>query len=68
MPPLKRHRIVTDVTRLCQMASLVPPNIIAAFSPPAAGKGVAICGTDRVSKDEAIIFTANCAAMGQQSC
>lgn len=52
----------------CQMASLVSPNLIAIFSPLAAGQGMAICGTDRVNKDEVIIFTANCAAMGQQRC
>lgn len=38
------------------MASLVSPNLIAILSPLAAGQGMAICGTDRVNKDEAIIL------------
>lgn len=50
------------------MAFLVPPNLTAIFSPPAAAQGMAISGTDTVNKDEMIIFTANRAAMGQQRC
>lgn len=48
------------------MASLVPPNLVAVFNPLAASQGMVICGTDRVSKDEAIIFTAICAEIGRQ--
>lgn len=58
LPPGKRHRVLTDATKFPW--PLQPPELLPA--------GPAVCGTERVNRDEEIIFTADCSAMGQQRC